>query len=47
MGKLIDHGWQKSAAGAAQPTGIIMGANLVKKKPNDKIESPDNKPKDR
>jgi hypothetical protein len=42
MGRLIDHGWQKSAANAAQPTGIITGANLKKPKKLDKkkIEKP-------
>jgi hypothetical protein len=30
MGSLINRGWQKSAKGAAQPTGIITGANLKK-----------------
>ncbi len=38
MGRLINRGWQKSAAGAPQPTGIIFGANLRKptkpEKPN-------------
>jgi hypothetical protein len=30
MGKLIWHGWQKSAAGAAQPlTGIILGSRIL------------------
>jgi len=29
-GKVVDRGWQKSAANAAQPTGIITGANLKK-----------------
>ena len=33
MGSLINRGWQKSAKGAAQPTGIITGANLKKPKP--------------
>ena len=28
MGKLIDHGWQKSAANAPQPTSLLTGANL-------------------
>jgi hypothetical protein len=40
MGKIIDIGWQKSAAGAAQPTGIITGANLAKKKPKESAPVP-------
>ena len=40
MGKGIDHGWQKTAEGAAQGTGIIMGRNLRSyKKPNDTTAS--------
>ena len=35
MGKVIDPGWQKTAEGAPQGTGIIMGRNLRSyKKPN-------------
>ena len=40
MGKLINHGWQKSAKGAAQPTGIITGANLKKAKKPSKPKKP-------
>jgi hypothetical protein len=36
MGRLIDHGWQKSAKDAAQQTGIMTGANLRKPKPPSK-----------
>jgi hypothetical protein len=36
MGSLINRGWQKSAKNAAQPTGIITGANLKKPKPPSK-----------
>ena len=28
MGKVINHGWQKTVEGAPQGTGIIMGRNL-------------------
>ena len=40
MGKVINHGWQKTAEGAPQGTGIIMGRNLRSyKKPNDTTAS--------
>ncbi|MEE2955409.1 MAG: hypothetical protein VX780_04690 [Pseudomonadota bacterium] len=40
MVKGIDHGWQKTAEGAPQGTGIIMGRNLRSyKKPNDTTAS--------
>ncbi len=28
MGKVTNHGWQKSAKNTAQPTGIVYGRNL-------------------
>ena len=46
MGRLINRGWQKSAAGAPQPTGIIFGANLRKSsKPEKKKETKPISPK--
>ena len=40
MGKVINHGWQKTAEGAPQGTGIIMGRNLRSyRKPDDTTAS--------
>ena len=52
IGKLIYEGFQKSASNAAQPTGIVMGANLNESsKPSstvqkEKKKSPSTKPRD-
>ena len=52
MGKLIYEGFQKSASNAAQPIGIVMGANLNKSsKPSstvqkEKKKAPSTKPRD-